>query len=123
LEHYNGSVYYIHGLQDWNVDPHMAFDQFDRLKRSEIETKGLFGQWDHAYPDRRSNHEDQQSGFGEEAFPATVRHDWAQDLLEWFDHTSRRRAKSPSCMLRSRTTAGTGASRTPTRPRTRPRRC
>lgn len=86
LEHYNGSVYLIQGLQDWNVDPHQAFPAFKMLQEAGIETKGLFGQWDHAYPDRISNHEDLSEGYGKEAFPATVRHDWAQDLLEWFDH-------------------------------------
>ncbi len=86
LENYDGSVYLIHGLQDWNVDPHMALPAFGQLQDAGIETKALLGQWDHAYPDRKSNHEDQGSGYGEEAFPATVRHDWAQDLLVWFDH-------------------------------------
>ncbi len=86
LENYNGSVYLIHGLQDWNVDPHMALPAFGQLQAAGIETKALLGQWDHAYPDRRSDHEDLESGYGEEAFPATVRHDWAQDMLEWFDH-------------------------------------
>jgi predicted acyl esterase len=95
LENYNGSVYLIQGLQDWNVDPHQAFPAFEKLQEEGIETKGLFGQWDHAYPDRQSNHEDQDSGYGEEAFPATVRHDWAQDLLEWFDHYLKEDGEKP----------------------------
>jgi predicted acyl esterase len=95
LENYDGSVYLIQGLQDWNVDPHQAFPAFEKLQENGIETKGLFGQWDHAYPDRKSNHEDQESGYGEEAFPATVRHDWAQDLLEWFDHYLKEEGEQP----------------------------
>jgi predicted acyl esterase len=95
LENYNGSVYLIQGLQDWNVDPHQAFPAFEKLQEEGIETKGLFGQWDHAYPDRHSNHEDQESGYGEEAYPATVRHDWAQDLLEWFDHYLKEDGEKP----------------------------
>jgi len=83
---YDGSVYFIHGLQDWNVDPHMAFPAYERLQAAGLEVKGLFGQWDHAYPDRVADHEDLPSGRGREAFPLTVRHDWAQDLLEWFEH-------------------------------------
>ncbi len=86
LENYNGSVYLIHGFQDWNVDPHMAFPAFEKLHAAGIETKALIGQWAHMYPDRIEEHENLPSGYGEEAFPATVRHDWAQDLLEWFDH-------------------------------------
>ncbi len=86
LANYKGSVYFIHGLQDWNVDPHMAFPTYQMLLDHGIETKGLFGQWDHAYPDRIDDHSDQDSGYGAEAVPLSVRHDWAQDLLEWFDH-------------------------------------
>ncbi|MGB0652941.1 MAG: CocE/NonD family hydrolase [Thermoplasmatota archaeon] len=86
LENYNGSVYYIHGMQDWNVDPHMAFPYYQRLIDAGFEVKGLFGQWDHAYPDRDSDHADLTPGRGGEAYPLTIRYDWAQDLLEWFDH-------------------------------------
>lgn len=85
LANYDGSVYLIHGLQDWNVDPHAAMPYFPQMQE-RWEAKGLFGQWDHAYPDRVSDHSDQGPGRGQEAFPDTVRKDWAQDLLEWFDH-------------------------------------
>lgn len=80
LENYEGSVYFIHGMQDWNVDPHMAFPFYKELQSkkladgSSLEIKGLFGQWGHNYPDRVPEHSD------------NVRWDWAQDLLEWFDH-------------------------------------
>ncbi len=86
LENYEGSVYFIHGLQDWNVNPHMAFPAYQQLIDAGIETKGLFGQWGHHYPDRIDEHEGLGEGTGAEAFPQTVRYDWAQDLLEWFDH-------------------------------------
>lgn len=82
---YEGSVYLIHGLQDWNVDPHAAMPFYQEMQDT-WETKGLFGQWDHAYPDRPSDHSDLTSGFGAEAGTATVRYDWAQDLLLWFDY-------------------------------------
>ena len=74
LEHYEGSVYFIHGMQDWNVDPHMAFPFYQQLEAKGLDMKGLFGQWGHQYPDRVSEH------------PENLRWDWAQDLLEWFDH-------------------------------------
>ncbi len=95
LENYDGSVYLIHGLQDWNVDPHMVVPAHRILEDAGFEVKGLYGQWDHAYPDRVSDHEDQGPGYGEEAFPATVRHDWAQDLLEWFDHYLKGEGEQP----------------------------
>ena len=86
LANYKGSVYFIHGLQDWNVDPHMAFPTYQRLQDAGLEVKGLFGQWAHMYPDRASEHENLPDGRGGEAYPASVRMDWAQDLLEWFEH-------------------------------------
>lgn len=74
LANYDGSVYFIHGMQDWNVDPHMAFPFYNKLEAKGLEMKGMFGQWGHNYPDRVSEH------------PNNIRYDWAQDLLEWFDH-------------------------------------
>ena len=86
LANYKGSVYAIHGMQDWNVDPHMIFPAYQQVQAAGLEAKGLFGQWAHMYPDRPSEHVSLPAGFGKEAYPASVRYDWAQDLLEWFDH-------------------------------------
>ena len=85
IDNYNGSVYIIHGMQDWNVDPHMAFPTHNRMIENGFEVKGLYGQWGHDYPDRLSGHSGLSSGRGAEAFPFTLRWDWADDLLEWFD--------------------------------------
>ncbi len=87
LENYNGSVYLIQGMHDWNVDPHMAVPTINRLYDNDIEAKGLFGQWDHDYPDRPQIMLDRSGvGRGIEAFPEMVRMDWMQDLLEWFTY-------------------------------------
>ena len=85
LQNYNGSVYIIHGLQDWNVDPHMAFPVHNIMLEAGFDVKGLYGQWGHDYPDRKSGHEGLNSGRGAEAFPYTLRWDWADDMLEWFN--------------------------------------
>ena len=85
IQNYNGSVYIIHGLQDWNVDPHMAFPVHNMVRDAGLDVKGLYGQWGHDYPDRRGGHEGLSSGRGAEAFPYTLRWDWADDMLEWFD--------------------------------------
>lgn len=86
LQNYQGSVYLIQGMHDWNVDPHMAIPVINQLKDVGIESKGLFGQWDHDYPDRPDYHFDRSGdGRGREAYPEMVRFDWMQDLLEWFD--------------------------------------
>ncbi len=86
LELYNGSIYIIHGMQDWNVDPHMAFPAHQMSIDAGFDVKGLYGQWAHDYPDRESGHSSLSSGRGGEAYPYTLRWDWADDLLEWFDY-------------------------------------
>ena len=87
LDNYKGSVYIIQGLQDWNVDPHMAVPVVNQLQDAGIEAKAWLGQWTHDYPDKWSAHENRTSpGRGSEAFPKTVRWDWMQDLLEWFNY-------------------------------------
>tara|TARA_B100001113_G_scaffold341560_1_gene326834 strand:- start:559 stop:2376 length:1818 start_codon:yes stop_codon:yes gene_type:complete len=86
LEVYNGSIYIIHGMQDWNVDPHMAFPAHQMSIDAGFEVKGLYGQWAHDYPDRENGHSSLSSGRGGEAYPYTLRWDWADDLLEWFDY-------------------------------------
>jgi len=95
LENYNGSVYIIHGMQDWNVDPHMAFPTHNILIDAGFEVKGLYGQWGHDYPDRKSGHEGLSSGRGAEALPYTLRWDWADDLLEWFDYYLKEKGPKP----------------------------
>lgn len=86
LANYEGSVYLIQGMHDWNVDPHMAIPVINQLKDAGIEAKGLFGQWDHDYPDRPDYHFDRSGdGRGREGYPLMTRFDWMQDLLEWFD--------------------------------------
>ncbi|RAH15164.1 MAG: hypothetical protein CMB56_003350 [Methanobacteriota archaeon] len=87
IENYKGSVYLIQGMHDWNVDPHMAIPTINRIKDAGIEAKGLFGQWDHDYPDRAVQLDERSDlgGRGGEAFPEMIRFDWMQDLLEWFD--------------------------------------
>ena len=88
LENYKGSVYLIQGMHDWNVDPHMAVPTINRLIDAGIEARGLFGQWDHDYPDRPIQLDDRSDlgGYGGEAFPEMIRYDWMQDMLEWFDY-------------------------------------
>jgi predicted acyl esterase len=64
---------WVHGLADWNVQPITEAGFFDRLPASAPH-KGLFGQWEHNYPDKH----------------AGVQPDWArQDFMEmvtaWYD--------------------------------------
>ncbi len=86
LEVYEGSIYIIHGMQDWNVDPHMAFPAHQMAIDAGFDVKGLYGQWGHDYPDRLSGHSGLSKGRGAEAYPYTLRWDWADDMLEWFNY-------------------------------------
>ena len=96
LENYAGSIYLIHGLQDWNVDPHMAFPAYNLFEAKGNEVKALLGQWGHHYPDRPGEHEGLGRGRGAEAYPESVRYDWAQDMLEWFDYTLKQTGPKPA---------------------------
>ncbi len=85
LAKFDGPIFFIHGLQDWNVDPHMIFPAYNEFEAKGNPVKALLGQWFHNYPDRPSEHVLQGPGRGQEAYPYSVRYDWAQDMLEWFD--------------------------------------
>ncbi|MEA3166733.1 MAG: X-Pro dipeptidyl-peptidase [Thermoplasmata archaeon] len=95
LQNYKGSIYLIHGLQDWNVDPHMAFPAYQMFEANGNEVKALLGQWNHMYPDRPGEHSTTGVGRGHEAYPESVRFDWAQDMLEWFDYTLKQTGPKP----------------------------
>jgi predicted acyl esterase len=98
LQNYQGSVYIVQGLQDWNVDPHMAVPVINQLQDAGIEAKGLFGQWTHDYPDRQNYHEERTAAQdrGTEAFPYMTRYDWMQDMLEWFTYYLKEEGPKPA---------------------------
>lgn len=73
LENYEGSVMLVHGLQDWNVDPHHAYPFVNELEEHGIVVKHLLGQWGHAWPDSYMKSD-----------PDRARTDWAEILLHWF---------------------------------------
>lgn len=68
---YNGSIFLVQGLQDWNVDPHNAYPWVSDLAKRGIVVKHMLGQWRHSFPD--TNNEDFQ------------RWDWAEIEYRWFD--------------------------------------
>jgi predicted acyl esterase len=86
IDNYNGSVYIVWGLQDWNVDPYHAFPTHQLLKDAGINVRTISGQWGHNYPDQQSVHEGLESGYGAEAFPSVTRMDWAVELFPWFEY-------------------------------------
>ena len=46
------SVFYVHGLQDWNVKPHMMEDWLDAVQAEGVPYKIWIGQWGHNWPQR-----------------------------------------------------------------------
>lgn len=51
------SVFYIHGLEDWNVKTHNMEGWVDAIQRTGVPFKAWLGQWGHAWPDRNDWHE------------------------------------------------------------------
>ena len=92
LGKYNGSIYWVQGLQDWNVDPHQVFggppgtNWYQEYMDNGYEVAGMLGQWEHNYPDQWTKHNAQDSGYGGEAIHNMTRWDWAQDLFEWMEY-------------------------------------
>lgn len=89
---YNGSIYWVQGMQDWNVDPHQVFggppgtNWYQAYIDAGYEVRGMLGQWEHNYPDQWTKHDNQDSGYGGEAIHNMTRWDWAQDLFEWMEY-------------------------------------
>ncbi|MBI19082.1 MAG: hypothetical protein CMB73_00715 [Euryarchaeota archaeon] len=92
FQNWNGSVYWIQGMQDWNVDPHQVFGGppgthwYQAYKDAGFDVRGMLGQWEHNYPDQWTKHNNQDSGYGGEAIHNMTRWDWGQDLFEWFEY-------------------------------------
>jgi predicted acyl esterase len=92
FENWNGSVYWVQGLQDWNVDPHQVFggpigvNWYQDYIDAGFQIRGILGQWEHNYPDQWTKHNAQDSGYGGEATHNMTRWDWAQDLFEWYEY-------------------------------------
>ena len=86
LDNYNGSVYIVWGMQDWNVDPYHAFPTHQLLANQGINVRTISGQWAHNYPDQPDRHSETTSGYGAEAYPNMTRFDWAVELFPWFEY-------------------------------------
>ena len=64
---------YVHGLADFNVQPIAVSGFFDRLPRTTPH-KGLFGVWNHAFPDSHPA-----------VAPDWARADWLPMVTAWYD--------------------------------------
>ena len=102
FQNWNGSVYWVQGMQDWNVDPHQVFggppgtNWYQTYVDAGFEVRGILGQWGHHYPDQVNSHEGTDPGYGFEALGNMTRWDWGQDLFEWFEYYLQERGPKPS---------------------------
>jgi X-Pro dipeptidyl-peptidase len=69
---WNGSIFFVHGLQDWNVKPDHILPWLDKLPE-QIRVKGWL-------------HQDTEDGTGH-VYP--MRADWNQTMLRWLEHTGK----------------------------------
>ncbi|HJQ92845.1 MAG TPA: CocE/NonD family hydrolase [Candidatus Thermoplasmatota archaeon] len=79
------AVWYVHGLQDWNVKPHNMQDWLTTIQESGVPYKVWLGQWGHAWPqptgiDAKCEYDaDEDRG-------ASCRADWwTLGIVAWFD--------------------------------------
>ena len=70
---FKAATLWIHGLADWNVQPITEAGFFDRLPATTPH-KGIFGQWEHNYPDKHAGVE-----------PDWARQDWLPTVTAWYD--------------------------------------
>ncbi len=79
------SVFYAHGLQDWNVKPHMMEDWLDAVQESGVPYKIWLGQWAHAWP-ASSNPANQCEYNNDTERGGSCRADWwSEAMVAWFD--------------------------------------
>jgi predicted acyl esterase len=106
LQNYNGSVYLVWGLQDWNVDPYHAFPTYQMLIDAGIDARAFIGQWGHNYPDQPDRHASLSSGYGAEAYPNMTRFDWAIELYNWFNWYLKGEGQKPENQVQIQTNDG-----------------
>ena len=106
LANYQGSVYLVWGMQDWNVDPYHAFPTYQLMRDAGINARAIAGQWAHNYPDQPDRHSEMGSGYGAEAYPNMSRMDWAVELYGWFDYYLKDIGEEPDPMVQIQTHNG-----------------
>jgi putative CocE/NonD family hydrolase len=78
IDNYDGSIFLVHGLQDFNVDPHSVVPFNKELREAGIPLKEWYGQWGHNTPDGSCVRQ------APEWAVAPCRLDYADLLLRWF---------------------------------------
>ena len=99
-------IYWVQGLQDWNVDPYHAFPTYQMMIDAGINARAIAGQWAHNYPDQPLVHNGLESGYGKEAYPNMTRMDWAVELFQWFNYYLKDIGEEPEPMVQIQTNDG-----------------
>lgn len=79
IDNYEGSIFLIHGLQDFNVDPHAVIPFNQQLREAGIPLKEMYGQWGHNTPDQLCQRSTPSWAV------APCRLDYADLLFRWFN--------------------------------------
>ena len=80
LDNYKGSVFLVHGLQDWNINPHSVVPFNRELRAHGLEVKEWYGQWAHDSPDVNCRADAPSWAV------VPCRLDFGETLLHWLDH-------------------------------------
>ncbi|HUR62376.1 MAG TPA: CocE/NonD family hydrolase [Candidatus Thermoplasmatota archaeon] len=79
-------VFYVHGLQDYNVKDHNMDGWIEAVQDTGVPFKAFLGQWQHAWPDNTlaaGNCKVSSTG----AWPTCRADWWNATLVAWFDQT------------------------------------
>jgi X-Pro dipeptidyl-peptidase len=80
------SVWYVHGLQDWNVKMHNADDWLPAIQATGVPYKVWLGQWGHAWPQSTATTDAAKCKVLDDGTGAACRADWwTQGIVAWFD--------------------------------------
>ena len=81
------AVWYVHGLQDWNVKPHMMESWLPAILETGVPYKVWLGQWGHAWPASTGLTDAAVCRYDtEEDRGSACRADWwGQAMVAWFD--------------------------------------
>ena len=84
FQNWNGSIYWIQGMQDWNVDPHQVFggpigvNWYLDYSAAGYDVRGNVRAMGAQLPDQWTKHNNQESGYGGEAIHNMTRWDWGR---------------------------------------------
>lgn len=80
-------VFYVHGLQDYNVKPHHMEGWLEAVQATGVPFKAFLGQWEHAWPDNTLGPGNCVPDENASRLPTCRADWWNATLVAWFDQT------------------------------------